>query len=158
MRRRNSVLRQHQHEGLAPVDRVNNAIGIRGAGRHVPWRDPALDTTALQSSDNGIGNRCVLRGVAYEYVGRARTNTSPLLFAAAFSHVDPLPLSTLCWQMLPVFIKVYLAPNLALASLQPVRENGVNSSLIYYYFSICYEIFLVWTRARCGAGSHTLRC
>jgi hypothetical protein len=36
-------------------------------------------------------------------------NTSHVLFAAAFSHVDPPPTFTSCWQMLPVFIRVYRA-------------------------------------------------
>ena len=53
---------------------------------------------------------------AFGFLQKHRLNTpgagiSPccLLFAAAFSHAIPLPTKTSCWQMHPMFIKIYRA-------------------------------------------------
>jgi hypothetical protein len=101
------MLRQYQHDGLSGIDGVNNLAGIRCARRYVPRRDPARHADLLHSPTGGLGDGTVWRGVAYKYVVRAGMSASRLLFAAAFSHVDPPPTSTSCWQKRPVFIKVY---------------------------------------------------
>jgi hypothetical protein len=74
---------------------------------YVPWRDPAPQAITFQNFDYGVGDRRILRGVADEYVGRGGLRASSLPLAVAFSHVDLPPTSTLCWQMIPAFIKVY---------------------------------------------------
>jgi hypothetical protein len=104
--RSRGVLRQDQNNRIGRIDCMNDFARIVRARRCISGRDPALETLALQDGGDVIRDGGVVGGVADENVGLTITSVIHLFFAAAFSHVDPPPTFTSCWQMIPVFIKV----------------------------------------------------
>jgi hypothetical protein len=76
--------------GVVNVDRSYDGIRVHRPRPHVAWRHPAPKPMLLEILHNGLGDRGILRRVAYKYVGSAGMSASRLSFVAGLSHVDPL--------------------------------------------------------------------
>jgi len=68
VRRTDGLLRENEYDNPCFVDGVNDLVGIQRTGDYVPGSDPALDAVALESFDDGIRNRRILRRIADEDV------------------------------------------------------------------------------------------
>jgi hypothetical protein len=64
---RRPVLGQDKHERRRRIDRAKDGIGVELPSHYVARGDPALDSVALESLNDAISDRGVLRGVADEY-------------------------------------------------------------------------------------------
>jgi hypothetical protein len=98
MRRDDRLFGENQDDDLGFIDRPNDLVGVEGSRDNIPGRDPALQPSALERPDNGIGDGNVLRGMADEYIGGARLSTqgsrrcrrgaSGFFPATAFGHLE----------------------------------------------------------------------
>src|ERR1039457_6094276 len=113
-------IRGHNNdEDARRVNCLNDGVRVEHAGGDVARCDPAYDAPSFECGANGIGRLLVRRSVTYEDVcaaavamprrWRCRRVTSGFFLAVPFSHVDPPPTFTSCWQMHPGLIKVYRA-------------------------------------------------
>jgi hypothetical protein len=101
------VFGENEDHNFGLVDRPNDLIGVERPRHDVSRRNPTSQAMTFQNFDNRVGRRRILGGVTDEYVGRAIMTASPLLLAAAFSHVDPLLAFTSCWQKRSVFQRLF---------------------------------------------------
>src|SRR5271168_1890873 len=58
--------RHHQHNCPCLVDGPHDGIRILSARLDVAWRDPTLEALPLETVDNGISDRRILRRIADE--------------------------------------------------------------------------------------------
>src|SRR5258708_14348900 len=66
MWRSDRVFRKHQYKDLGIVNRAHDLISVLRPRCYITRRNPAFDPVLLEILDDGIGDRCILRRIAYK--------------------------------------------------------------------------------------------